>query len=207
MQMAGLVAFMASVGLLLARDVKYSVMLLSLEGVLLGTMVWMYGPMTGGNAMIGLATLAVKGIIIPGAMYRVVQEWPRQYWRDRPLPIWAYVAGVALVITVTHIIGVLTPTRIILHPSLFFYGLASVDFALLQMVSRRHVLSQVGALVAAENAFVILAAAVAGHLPMFMEFGMLVDLLMAAVILVWMSHLVHSRFNTADVTAMRFLRR
>lgn len=202
-----MLVFVASVGLLLVRNVKYSILLLGVQGLALGTMVWMSGPITLDKVAIVLATIAIKAGVIPGVMYRLVHEWPLEYRRDRPLPAWAYVAGVALLLTVTHVIQLLTPTGIILHGALFFYGLASIYLALLQMVSRRHVLSQVGALVAAENAFIILAAAVVGNLPLFMEMGMLVDLLVAAVVLVWMSRLVHGQFNTTDVSALRFLRR
>lgn len=199
--------FIASAGLLVVRNVRYSILLLGMEGLALSCMVFLSGPITPVKVAIGCTTLVIKAVVIPGAMYRVVLGWPAKYRRDGSLPVWAYIAAVVLVITVTHIIRLLTPTGIILHPNLFFYGLASIYLGLLQIISRRHVLSQVGALVAVENAFVILAASVAGNLPMFMEFGMLVDLLVAAVILVWMSRLVHGRFNTTDVTAMRFLRR
>ena len=204
---AAFLVFLASVGLLVVRNVKYSVLLLSVEGFALGVMVWLSGDLTLEIVAIGLATLAVKAIIIPRIMLHVVEGWPLEYRRDGSLPIWAYASGVALLLTVTHVIKVLSPTGIVLHPALFFYGLASVYLSLLQIVSRRHVLSQVGSLIAAENAFVILAASVAEHLPMFMEFGMLVDMLIAAIIMLWMSKLVHGHFKTTDVTAMRFLRR
>lgn len=204
---AAFVVFLASVGLLVVRNVKYGVLLLSAEGFALSIMVWLSGRLTMGLVAIGLATLVVKAIIIPRIMRNVVGGWPIEYRRDGSLPIWAYASGVALLLTVTHVIKVLTPTGIILHPALFFYGLASVYLGLLQIVSRRHVLSQVGSLIAVENAFVILAASVAEHLPMFMEFGMLVDMFMAAIIMLWMSQLVHGHFKTTDVTAMRFLRR
>lgn len=204
---ASLVVFAASVGLLLVRRVQSSVLLLCIEGVALGVMVWTSGPVTLGQVTLGLVTLVIKAGLIPGVMYRLVREWPHEYRSDRALPAWAYLAGSVLLLTVTHIIRLLSPTGIVLHTSLFFYGLSSIYLNLLQMISRRHVLSQVGALVAAENGFVVLAASVAGNLPMFMELGMLVDLLIAALILVWMSRMVHGKFNTTDVTALRFLRR
>ncbi|QSO47800.1 hypothetical protein [Alicyclobacillus mengziensis] len=207
MVFAALSVFLVSVLLLLVRDVRQSVLLLGIEGIALSAMVWMSGPITAVKVVIGFATLLIKAGVIPGAMYRVVLEWPSQYRRDGSLQIWAYVVGVGMVLTVTHIIRLLAPTGIILHSTLFFYGLAAIFLGLLQIISRRHILSQVGSLVAVENAFVILAASVVGNLPMFMEFGMLVDLLVAAIILVWMSRLVHGQFNTTDVTAMRFLRR
>lgn len=207
MATSALVVFIASVGLLLVRNVRYSVALLGVEGLALSAMVFFSGPITPDKIMIGLATLVVKAGVIPGAMYRVVMDWPPEYRSDRQLPTWAYVVGVALVLSVTRIIHLLAPVGIVQHQVLFFYGLSSIDLGLLQIISRRHVLSQVGSLIAVENALVILAASVAGELPLFMEFGMLIDLLVATVILTWMSRLVHGQFNTTDVSALRFLRR
>lgn len=199
--------FAGSVGLLVARRVETSVLLLSIQGVALTIMVLTTSPLNLGQVALGLVTLVIKAGLIPGVMYRLLREWPLEYRRDGVLPAWAFVAGAVLLLTVTHTIRLLTPTGIVLHTSLFFYGLSSIYLNLLQMISRRHVLSQVGALVAAENGFVILAASVAGDLPMFMELGMLVDVSVAALILVWLSRLVHGKFNTTDVTTLRFLRR
>ncbi len=207
MGITALIVFVASIGMLLVRNVKHTVWLLAVQGVALGVMVFLSGPITLDQIAIGLATILIKGGVIPFTMNRVTLRWPLSYRSDRPLPWWGYLAGIALVLSVTHIIHLLSPVGIIHHRDLFFYGLASIYLGLLQIISRRHVLSQVGSLIAVENALVILAASVAGQLPMFMEFGMLIDLLVAVVILSWISRLVHRQFNTTDVTVMRFLRR
>ncbi len=207
MGIAALIVFIASMGMLLVRNVKHTVWLLAVEGVALSVMVFLSGPITLEQTAIGLVTLFIKAGVIPFTMNRVTLTWPKAYRTDRPLPWWGYLAGIALVLSVTHIIHLLSPVGIIHHRDLFFYGLASIYLGLLQIISRRHVLSQVGSLIAVENALVILAASVAGELPLFMEFGMLIDLLVAVVILSWISRLVHHQFNTTDVTVMRFLRR
>ncbi len=207
MGITALIVFIASMGMLLVRNVTHTVWLLAVEGVALSGMVFLSRPITLEQTVIGLVTIFIKAGVIPFTMNRVTLTWPQAYRTDRPLPWWGYLAGIALVLSVTHIIHLLSPVGIIHHRDLFFYGLASIYLGLLQMISRRHVLSQVGSLIAVENALVILAASVAGQLPMFMEFGMLIDLLVAVVILSWISRLVHHQFNTTDVTVMRFLRR
>ncbi len=207
MGITALIVFIASMGMLLVRNVTHTVWLLAVEGVALSVMVFLSRPITLEQTVIGLVTIFIKAGVIPFTMNRVTLTWPQAYRTDRPLPWWGYLAGIALVLSVTHIIHLLSPVGIIHHRDLFFYGLASIYLGLLQMISRRHVLSQVGSLIAVENALVILAASVAGQLPMFMEFGMLIDLLVAVVILSWISRLVHHQFNTTDVTVMRFLRR
>lgn len=206
MAIAGFFVFMTTIGLLWSRNVIYSVMFLAIEGLALTAMVWISGPLTLTTLGIGMATLLVKTGVIPGTMYRVISQWPTEYRRDLPLPFWAYVAAVALVLTVNHVIHLLTPSGLILHRPLFFYGMASIYLGLLLLISRRHMVSQVAALVAVENGLVVLAASVAGALPTFMEFGMLIDLLVAIAILVWMSRRIRWQFNTMDVTALKLLR-
>ncbi len=206
MAIAGFFVFMTTVGLLWSRNVIYSVMFLAAEGLALTAMVWISDPLTLATLGIGIATLIVKAGVIPGTMYRVISQWPSEYRRDQPLPFWAYIAAVALVLAVRHVILLLTPSGIILHRPLFFYGMASIFLGLLLMISRRHVVAQVAALVAVENGLVVLAASVAGALPTFMEFGMLIDLLAAVAILVWMSRRIRRQFNTTDVTTLKFLR-
>ena len=207
MATAAFFVFVATAGLLWTRNMTHGAALLAVEGLALSAMVWISGPFTMVRFGVGMATLAVKAGVIPGIMHRVIGQWPAEYRRDRPLPVWAYPAAVALVLAVGHVMHLLAQSGIIRHRLLFFYGMAGIYLGLLQVISRRHVLSQVAALVATENALVVLAASVAGELPTFMEFGMLIDLLVAAVILVWMSRRIHGQFNTTDVTALKFLRR
>ncbi|RIV20270.1 hypothetical protein D2Q93_11585 [Alicyclobacillaceae bacterium I2511] len=206
MAIAGFFVFITTMGLLQSRNVLHSVMFLAVEGLALTAMVWISGPLTLTTLSIGIATLFVKVGVIPGTMYRVISQWPTEYRREHPLPFWAYIVAVALVLAVGHVIHLLTPSGLILHDSLFFYGMASIYLGLLLIISRRHMVSQVSALVAVENGLVVLAASVAGALPTFMEFGMLIDLLVATAILVWMSRRIRWQFNSADVTDLKLLR-
>lgn len=206
MAIAGFLVFAGAVGLLWSRNMVYGLLFLAMEGMALTIMVGSTERLSWAVVAIMAATLAIKVGLIPGSMYRVVSMWPTEFRQDQPLPFWAYPVAAGLLLAVGHVIQLLTPTGIILHRTLFFYGLASIHLGLLMIVSRRHVLSQVAALVGIENGLVVLAASVAGALPTFMEFGMLVDLLVAAAILVWMSHRIHRQFKTTDVVALRRLR-
>lgn len=206
MAIAGFFVFLTTGGLLWSRNVLYNVIFLSAEGLALTVMVWISNPLTLTTFGIGMATLFIKMGVIPGAMYRVIKQWPVEYRREQPLPLWSYMAAVVLVLAVGHVIQLLTPSGIILHQTLFFYGMASIFLGLLLIISRSHVVSQVSALVAVENGLVVLAASVVGALPTFMEYGMLIDLLLAVVILVWMGRRIHWQFNTVDAATMKFLR-
>lgn len=206
MNLAGFLIFVAAGGLLWSRNMEYAVLFLAAEGLLLSIMVWSSSPLTWVTALVGLATLAIKAVLISGVIHRMIKTWPTEFRQDHPLPLWAYGVSVLVVLAVGHVIQLLAPTGVIRHSLLFFYGLSSIHLGLVMIVARRHVLSQVASLVGIENGLVVLAASLAGALPTFVELGMLVDLTIAISLLVWMSHRIHWEFHTTDVVALRRLR-
>jgi hydrogenase-4 component E len=202
----GLLLFLAAMGLLWSRHIPYTVWYLAAEGVVLSGMVWASGPLTLATLLVGLATLIVKGGLIPGLIHRLLRTWPAAFRRDYPLPLWGYGLAVLVVLAVGHVIHLLGPTQVIHRTVLFFYALASIHLGLVMIVARRHLLSQLAALVAIENGLVVLAVSLAGTLPTFMELGLLLDLGIAAILMVWLSHRIHHAWQTTDVTALRRLR-
>jgi hydrogenase-4 component E len=206
MNVIGLLLFVAAGGLLWARNMRYSVGLLALEGLLLALMVWTETPTTAATILVGVATLAIKGLLIPIVLWRILQTWPVSVRQDQPLPLWAYGAAAVVVLAVSHVIQLLSPTHLIRQPLLFYYGLASIHVGLVMIVARRHLLSQLAALVGIENGLVLLATALAGSLPTFMELGLLGDLALAVTLLVWTSHLIHQELHTTDVSVLQRLR-
>lgn len=206
MNTLGLILFATAAGLLWSRNMRYSILFLMLEGILLAIMVWTMEPMGWSSILVGLATLAIKAVLIPTVLYRMMRAWPPPVRQDHPLPLWAYAIAVVVVLAVAHVIHLLAPTHVIEYTLLFFYALSMIHLGLVMIVARRHLLSQMAALVGIENGLVVLAASLAGSLPTFVELGMLVDLCTAVTLLVWTSHRIHDQFHTTDVTALRRLR-
>ena len=202
----GLFLFLSALGLLWSRNTQYTVWFLAGEGLLLSLMVWTTTRFSLVTLLVGVTTLVVKGGLIPGLIYRITRTWPATVRQDHPLPLWAYGTGVLVVLAVGHVIHLLAPTGLIQHTLLFFYALASLHLGLVMIVARRHLLSQLAALVAIENRLVVVAVSLAGALPTFFELGLLIDLGIAAILMVWISHRVHRELQTMDVTALRRLR-
>ncbi len=202
----GLLLFLLALGLLWSRTMHHTVWFLAGEGVLLSLMVWTSEPVTAVTVVVGLATLVVKGGLIPGLIHRILRTWPAAFRRDHPLPLWAYGITVLVVLAVSHVIHLLGPTGVIQHALLFFYALASIHVGFVMIVARRHLLSQLASLVAIENGLVVLAVSLAGALPTFIELGLLIDLGIAATLMVWMSHRIHQAMHTTDVITLRRLR-
>jgi hydrogenase-4 component E len=202
----GLLLLMSAIALLWARNMQYAVWFLATQGVLLSVMVWTSTPLTPISVLVAMATLGIKGLLIPGLIHRIMRTWPERFRQDYPLPLWAYALAVGLVLSVGHVIQLLGPTALIQHVLLFFYALSSIHLGFVMIVARRHLLSQLVSLVAIENALVVLAVSVAGSLPTFVELGMLIDIGIAATLMVWMSHRIHHQLQTTDVVALRRLR-
>lgn len=206
MSWAASLIFVTAVGLLWSRNILNAASFLGLEGLLLSAMVLESGSINRGTLIIVGATLVIKAGLIPSIISRVACTWPSKFRQDHPLPLWAYAMGAVLVVAVAHVMQLLKPTGLISHPIVFFSGLASIHLGLIMIVARRHILSQVAALAAIENALMVVAASVAGTLPTFMEFGILIDLTMATGLLVWMGHHIRRQFNSTDVVQLRRLR-
>jgi hydrogenase-4 component E len=185
---------------------RFSVAFLSLEGTVLAVMVASQGPLTWASGLVAIATLAVKAVMIPGVLGRMLRTWPPEIRRDHPLPLWGYALAVIVVLAVAHVVQLLTPVHIIRHTLLFFYALSSIHLGLVMIVARRHLLSQMAALVGMENGLVVLAASLAGSLPTFVDLGMILDLGLAITVLVWTSHRIHQEFQTTDVADLTRLR-
>ncbi len=202
----GFLIFVAAIGLLWSRTMRYTVWFLAAEGLILSLMVWTSSPLTWLTFLVGLATLAIKAGLIPGLIHRLMRTLPAEFRQDYPLPLWAYAIAVLVILAVGHVIHLLAPTGIIEHVLLFFYALSTIHVGLVMIVARRHLLAQIASLVAIENGLVVLAVSLAGALPTFVELGMLVDLGIAITLMVWMSHLFHHEYQTTDVVALQRLR-
>lgn len=202
----GLLLFFLALGLFWSRNMSYSVWFLAGEGVLLSLMVWTSKPITTVTILVGLATLVVKGGLIPTLLHRLLRTLPAAFRRDHPMPLWAYGTAVLVVLAVSHVIHLLGPTGVIRHTLVFFYALASIHVGFVMIVARRHLLAQLASLVAIENGLVLLAVSLTGTLPTFIELGLLVDLSLAAILMVWLSHRIHHKMQTTDVITLRRLR-
>ena len=193
-------------GLLFSKSLNHSIVLLGLEGMLLGAVEFFSGPPAWSTALIALATVAVKVTLIPGILWRLARSLPTNARTEQPLPLWAFAAALAAVLGTGHIIQMLEPSRLVLDVMAFFCALCTVWLGMVMVVARRHLLSQVTALVSIENGLMLVGVSLAGSLPGFIELGILADLAAAVTILAWMSHRIHAELRTTDVVALQSLK-
>ncbi len=201
-----LILFISAGALLWSRSIRLGIALLALEGALLSIMALTSEPLTWGSALMALATLAVKAGLIPAVLYRMMNSWPVEVRRDHPLPLWAYATALLVVIGTGHVMQLLGPAHLIQNRPAFFFSLSTIYLGMVMIVARRHLLSQITALVSIENGLVVLGISFSGSLPTFVELGILADLAIAVALLVWMGHRIHREFDTTDVVALQSLK-
>jgi hydrogenase-4 component E len=204
--MLGLVVLLAAAGLTTVRRLEYGAALLAVEGLAVAGVSFPAIRADWGGVALAIAVLAVKTLLIPGSIWRVVRELPPARRAEPPVTWWVYPVGALAVVLAFHALTVLTPTGVLRVPLLVFTGLASVHLALLAAVARRHVVSQVMALVAMENGTLVVAAGVAGHLPMVFDLGLVLDLGFATWVLTWLSARIHDTLEHGDVARLVRLR-
>lgn len=206
MNMIALMLFVLAAGLLWTRNIRYVAMFLAAQGTLLALMVWINTPLTWATSLIGLTTLTIKAGLIPWLIRRILSDWPLDIGQDHPLPLWAYGAAIFVVLAVVHLEHVVQPTHLVHHPAMFFYALSTIHLGLVMIIARRHLLSQLAALVSIENGLVVLATSLSGALPAFVELGILADLSLAAILFVWTSQRIQVAFKFPDVTMLSGLK-
>lgn len=206
MNALGLILLVSASGLLWSRNMRISIGLLALQGAALSVMVGTSGPLVWATGLVAIATLVIKAGLIPGVLSRMTEALPVEVRQDHPLPLWAYPAALLVVIGTGHIIQLLGPSHIIQNRLTFAYALSTVYLGMVMIVARRHLLSQIAALVSIENGLVVLGVSLAGSLPTFVELGILMDLIIAVSLLVWMGYRIHRKFHTTDVVALQNLK-
>ncbi len=206
MNALGVTLFVIAAVLLWSRHMRLSITLLATEGVLLSLMVSISGQLELSSAFVALATLTIKAGLIPAVLSKMMSTFPIEGRKDHPLPLWAYAAVLVVTLGTGHIIQLLGPSHLVNNKLTFFCALSSVYLGMVMIVARRHLLSQIAALVSIENGLVLLGVSLAGSLPVFVELGILVDLAIAVTLLVWMGHRIQRTFQTADVVALQRLK-
>ncbi len=150
-----------------------------------------------GSAII---TLVIKVILIPiglrRLMHRLALRWDRETMVNVPTTLLLALALVLLAFDLTHYFRPLTSGDAGQGLSI---ALACVLLALLMMIARTQALSQVIGFLAMENALMFAATVSVHGMPMIVELGMALDVLVGLAILgVFMSQM-RTQFESLDI--------
>ena len=185
-----------------------SIGLLAAQGIGLAALVALIGVHSGDAQLlvVSVLVLALKGVVLPWilarqshASTRTVEESPRQ----NPIVALLTVAGLTILSYV--VLG-----RILSHVNAVTahaapIGLAMVLTGFLLLVTRRRARSQLVGFLLLDNGIATVAFLTSGGVPLFLELGISLDVLLVVVILYVFTGRMHAKFGGTDVDSLREL--
>jgi hydrogenase-4 component E len=203
-----LVIFLILAVLLQTRimDLRRSVYCLAFQSGLLACACLIVGLVHGGVHLVpALLTLLIKVFFIPGAILRLIGKLTdeREIVSDINVNYSTLAAAFFLVIGYVLVdgVGAAAVSRDVIAASIFM-----ILTGLSLMVMRKRAIMQMCGLITMENGIYLLGLFVTEGLPLIVELGVFLDVLIAVVVLVILTSRMSLSFMTTDTTVMKKLK-
>jgi len=180
----------------------------ALQGAVLGVLaVIAHGSLEPRPALLGVAAAGIKGILIPGMLHRAIRD---AAIRREIEPLVGYVTSLLLGALATG--GALAfasslPLAAEHAGSLLVPGsLATVMTGFILLTTRRKAITQVTGYLVLENGIFIMGLTLHDAMPLLVELGVLLDLLVGIFVIGIVINHIHREFSSLDVTRLDALR-
>ncbi|MBL8932088.1 MAG: hypothetical protein JNL54_18360 [Kineosporiaceae bacterium] len=191
------------------RSLIAAVRLLALQGVALAVLVAVMALHAGEGALLLVAVLVLvlKAVVLPGAVRRAMQLAAGER-EEAPLlnPTAALLACVALAglayVVSAPLVEIGDDPALRVVP----VGVSLVLIGLLTIASRRRAMSQLIGFVMMDNGIATVALLTAGGVPLVVELGVSLDVLLVVLILAVLTTRMRSVFGDTDLDELRELR-
>jgi hydrogenase-4 component E len=156
--------------------------------------------------VIAAITLAVKALVLPWVLHRVVQRMNVRREVDPVIPLPATLAlGVAVVVMSFQLSASLGAIGHAITGNALPVGVALTLLGVLVMATQKTALTQMVGLFASENGIFFTAMAVTQGMPLIIEIGVILDVILAALVMAIMVLRVRSTVD-ADIADLDELR-
>src|SRR6185436_12538208 len=200
---------LTSFSMLSQRRVVTMVNLLALQGLLLGAATLLLAWRTGqGHLYVsGTLTLLLKAMFLPWLLHRLIRRLG-VYWDSEPL---LNIAGTMLVglLIVIFAFGLAQPIAALATTttrSSIGIAVAVVLLAFLTMITRRKAMSQVVGFLSMENGLFFGAMSATYGMPMIIELGVALDILVAMLVLGVFFFQIREQFDSLDLHHLESLK-
>jgi hydrogenase-4 component E len=198
-----------SFSMLSQRRIVTMVNLLALQGVLLGLATLLLAWRTGKNELYAsaLLTLSLKAVFMPWLLHRLIKRLG-VYWDSEPLLNIAATMLVGLLIVVFSF-GLAQPIAALASTatrSAIGIAVAVVLLAFLTMITRRKAMSQVVGFLSMENGLFFGAMSATYGMPMIIELGVALDVLVAMLVLGVFFFQIREQFDSLDLHHLETLK-
>jgi len=151
-------------------------------------------------------TLAVKAFVLPWVLHRVVQRMNVRREVEPVIPVAATLALAVVVIVMSfHLSASLGSVRQAIAGNALPVGIALTLLGVLVMATQKKALTQMVGLFASENGIFFTAMAVTQGMPLIIEIGVILDVILAALVMAIMVLRVRSTVD-ADIADLDRLR-
>ncbi|MBI1865078.1 MAG: formate hydrogenlyase [Nitrospirae bacterium] len=196
-------------GLLAQRRIYALLHLFAWQGLFLAanTAIVAYGAGVRHLYFSALMTLAMKVALIPYILHVLIRrmkiERDVETMVNVPLTL---LIGIALVVLSYNVMSPIQEFSTLMTRSTLAIALATVMLGLLMMITRRHAVAQVIGFLAMENGLFFAATSATYGMPMVVELGVALDILIAALIFGVFFFQIRTTFESLDLSKMARLK-
>ena len=198
-----------SFAMLSQRRIVTLVKLLAVQGALLGIATVVLAWRTGERELYvsALLTLGLKAVFLPWLLHRLIRRLG-VYWDSEPL---LNIAGTMLIglLIVIFAFGLAQPIAALASTATrngIGIAVAAVLLAFLTMITRRKAMSQVVGFLSMENALFFGAMSATYGMPMIVELGVALDVLVAMLVLGVFFFQIREQFDSLDLHHLESLK-
>ena len=191
------------------RRILSLINLFALQGALLALSTFIVASSTAQYHLYYSAamTFALKVLFLPWLLHRLIRQlevkWDVETLLNIPTTM---LIGIALVILAFNLAAPISQLAEGITRGLIGIALASVLLSLLMMMTRRKAISQVVAFLSLENSLFFAATSATQGMPLVVEFGIALDVLVATFIFGIFFFRIRETFDSLDITHMEKLK-
>jgi hydrogenase-4 component E len=190
------------------RDLRAIVSALAVQGAALGVTAGVLAAHSRdtGLAITAAVVLAAKGVVIPGLLRRVVRRDPGSRETAPLVNVPASLIAAAVLIVVSYL-ATGTVTALSRGPAtrLVPIGVATVLLGFFMLATRHKAVSQITGLLLVDNGAGLATFLLTAGVPLLVEFGASLDVLLVVVVLRVLATTMHARFGPVDLDLLREL--
>lgn len=190
------------------RSLRAVVRVLAIQGVALGAVGLILGAQHHDGGLIGVAGIdtLVMGVVIPLLVVRAVAVDPASREAAPLVNVPASLVGAAALTFLAY--ATTRPVVALIHDRgghLVPLGLATVLIGFFAMTVRRHAVSQIVGLLLVDNGITLIALLATSGVPLIVELGVSLDVLLVVVVLQVLTAQLRTRFAVIDLDELREL--
>ncbi len=196
-------------GLLMQRRIYGLLHLFAWQGLFLSISTAVVGYSAGLHHLYisALLTLALKVIVLPYILYILIHRMKIHKEVEEMVNIpTTMMIGIALVIFSYHLTAPITELSGFITRSTLAVALATVMLGLLMMITRKKAVTQMIGFLALENGLFFAATSATYGMPLVVELGVALDLLIAAFVFGIFFFQIRTTFDSLDLKAMEKLK-